>query len=357
MPLKQPARHIGISFGQISSLVDGLGEFSARMAEGLALQAEELAASHGIRIHLHMPAEWHGRFGQHVSYVHRQSIHRYVHWSRTRFDIWHTLNQMSKLAPPLRSRHRIMTIHDLNDLYTTEPTEHARVMQPIRQRLKPYDHVTTLTHYVEQDIVRHLGWREPIEVIPNGVRDLTTLPAESIQSLEEKTFFFHLSRMAPSKNPQSLLALAATWPDQQFVLAGPGSNDLNRVRAEVNDRQLRNVTVLENITDGQKVWLYQHCRAFLFPSLTEGFGLPPLEAMQFGKPVFVARRTCLPEVVGEWGSYFDDFSSTAMRQVIERDLPRLAAATDRIKAHAAGYAWDRTVRKYIALYLRLMQHG
>jgi glycosyltransferase involved in cell wall biosynthesis len=81
--------------------------------------------------------------------------------------------------------------------------------------------------------------------------------------------------------------------------------------------------VLLGVDDSVKAWLLANCEAFLFPSLAEGFGLPPLEAMHFGTPVFLSDRTSLPEVGGTQAGYFREFSASAMRKA---DRARVAAA-------------------------------
>ncbi|MDE2161264.1 MAG: glycosyltransferase, partial [Burkholderiales bacterium] len=108
--------------------------------------------------------------------------------------------------------------------------------------------------------------------------------------------------------------------------------------------------------DAQKAWAYARCSGFLFPSLAEGFGLPPIEAMHFGKPVFLARRSCLPEIGGDAADYFDDFEPAAMRAVVERGLRRAAepGRADAVRAHAARFDWDRAADDYLALYRRLL---
>jgi len=139
-----------------------------------------------------------------------------------------------------------------------------------------------------------------------------------------------------------------------LVLAGPRSRESDALRAQVERGDPPNLRVLQDISDAQKSWLYANCAAFLFPSLTEGFGLPPLEAMHFGKPVFLSRLTSLPEVGGDAAAYFDGFEPLAMRRCIEAALPALATRTDAIRAHAAGYTWDRAGDAYLALYRDLL---
>jgi glycosyltransferase involved in cell wall biosynthesis len=95
----------------------------------------------------------------------------------------------------------------------------------------------------------------------------------------------------------------------------------------------------------------------LFPSLTEGFGLPPVEAMQFGKPVFLSRLTSLPEVGADAAYYFDSWAPTAMRQVIEQGLQHGAQPQRiaRVRQRAAVFDWDKAAKAYLDLYARLLQ--
>jgi glycosyltransferase involved in cell wall biosynthesis len=120
--------------------------------------------------------------------------------------------------------------------------------------------------------------------------------------------------------------------------------------------QLPNLQFHLSINDAQKAWAYAHCAGFLFPSLTEGFGLPPLEAMHFGKPVFLSRLTSLPEVGGDAAYYFDDWSPSAMQQLVEQGLQQgaLPARIAEVKNHAARFDWDVAANAYLALYLRLL---
>ena len=113
---------------------------------------------------------------------------------------------------------------------------------------------------------------------------------------------------------------------------------------------LPNVRVLLGIDDAAKAWLLDHCEAFVFPSLAEGFGLPPLEAMYFGAPVFLSRFTSLPEIGGSQAAYFDDFSPRSMRATIESELPRLQAQRDDIRHRARLFDWSACISKYARLY-------
>jgi len=107
------------------------------------------------------------------------------------------------------------------------------------------------------------------------------------------------------------------------------------------------------VSEGELRWLYEHCAAYVFPSLSEGFGLPGLEAMQHGAPVVSSNATCLPEVYGDAAHYFDPLDVQAMADAInevitDKDLrARLIAAGH---TQAATYSWKRMAEQTLAVY-------
>ncbi len=347
---------VGVSFGKLGLLNDGLGEFSVQVGRRLAARARWLREVHGIRLTFHLPPARAGLFGDEVAWLPARGAQKVLHWAGRRFDLWHSLHQHNRFRPPLGARRRVTTGHDLNFLYVKQGLSRLQALRRTRSVLARTDHLVTISDHVRRDFVERLGWGGPVRVIHNGARDLTAGPDEPVPGLEGRPFFFHLSRMFPSKNPQALLDLAAAWPERTFVLGGPRCDHAEGVEAAARARGLANVTVLYDVSDARKAWLYRHCEAFLFPSLTEGFGLPPIEAMHFGKPVFLSDRTSLPEVGGEVASYWHDFDPASMRRVVEAGLRRHAAEglAARARARAATFDWDRCVEAYLALYLELL---
>jgi glycosyltransferase involved in cell wall biosynthesis len=247
-----------------------------------------------------------------------------------------------------------MTVHDFNFLYA--PGQRRRLEQLLINRLllMRVDTAITISDYVAQDLRRHFGFNKPIVRIYNGARNGSTEAQEAMPGLVPGQYLFHLSRMAATKNPQALLDLAAAWPDQPFVLAGPASGDSDHVRAEIQRRGLANVQVFNDVSNAQKAWLFAHCKGFLLPSLTEGFGLPLIEAMHHGVPVFASDRTCLPEVGGDCVFYWPSFEPSAMKQVVQAGLLAAQAPgfADRLKARAASFNWADCAEQYLQLYLR-----
>jgi glycosyltransferase involved in cell wall biosynthesis len=199
-----------------------------------------------------------------------------------------------------------------------------------------------------------MKWQSNIDVIYNGTRDLSQGPKKPIDGLNGIPFVFHLSRMAKSKNVGSILELAATWPEMNFVLSGPKSVDTDHVSMTIKKMGINNVRLITNIDDEQKSWLFSECVAFIFPSITEGFGLPPIEAMHFGKPVFLSKLTSLPEIGGTHAVYFDDFSPATMRRTMTEGIQQLQLKKEDIKHHAKVFDWDVCADAYINRYLNLL---
>ncbi len=349
--------HIGLSFGRVEHWHDGLGEFSRRLGIELAVRAESLRRNHGIHLHYHLPRRWHGQFGRDVHYMPLHTLQRYWHWSSVRFALWHRLHQHIRLLPPSGTERRIETVHDLNFLLLKAGSKRERYRQRLARRLEGSAAVVAITQHVAHDIAAQLpGLRTPVNVVHNGATDLTHTKPRAVEGVGDKPFLLHISRMAPSKNIEAILAMAAAWPSKPIVLAGAASAYTGEVKRLVAERKLNNVRVRLDLSDGEKAWLYARCEGFVFPSLAEGFGLPPLEAMHFGKPVFLSRLTSLPEVGGDAAHYFDSFDAVAMRAVVERGLAthQQDGSAEAVIRRARSFSWAACADAYLALYLRLL---
>lgn len=346
-----------LSLGNSSPGDGGLFEFAQQLALRVARAAPAWQQRDNVRVGFHLREALFGQFGDAVDYLPVHRMQRYRPLAAGRVDLWHSLNQLNRTRPPADCGPRVTTVHDLNYLYGRNAFSRWRHHRRLRAVVGRTDHIVAISQHTADDVQRHLGWRGPLEVIHNGARNLSGDVQEPLPGrTPDRPFLFHLSRMSASKNPQAILALAAAWPEMDFVLCGPPSSDARHLAATV---QLKNVSFHLGISEAQKTWAYAHCTGFLFPSLTEGFGLPPIEAMHFGKPVFLARRTCLPEIGGDAAFYFDDFDPATMRRVVDAGL-RAAQAPGHaasVQAHAAQFDWDTCAARYLALYRRLLGLG
>src|SRR5204862_1951277 len=112
------------------------------------------------------------------------------------------------------------------------------------------------------------------------------------------------------------------------------------------------------LREGQLRWLYENCAAYVVPSLSEGFGLPGLEAMAHGAPVVSSNATCLPEIYGEAAQYFDPLSVEAITEAINEVLTRQdvrAALTSAGKERVKKFSWQRMAEQTLEVYDQALQ--
>lgn len=354
-PAPRPV-HIALQFGHIKHFNEGLAEFSRQLAMQHAARAAQLKAEQNWHFHFILPKQWHGMFGPEVNYHELTDAMRLRHRFPVDLDVWHGLHQHMRYRPPVNSRRNIITVHDLNHVYAKTGLSLWWQNMRLTRHLRRAQQLVAISQFVADDIQRCLPWAPPATVIHNGVADLSQAPREKPPgfALAEDGYLLHISRMSPSKNVGALIDMAAVWPEQAVLLVGPQSEEVDKHRAHAARLALHNVHFLTDVSEAQKAWLLANCKAFLFPSLLEGFGLPPIEAMYFGKPVVVARRTSLPEVCGSAAGYFDSFEPEVMKQAANKALaqyqtaPQARASTMVIAA--SRHNWPHSAERYLTAY-------
>ena len=274
--------------------------------------------------------------------------------------LWHVTNQMSKYLPLDPRVPVLLTIHDLNFLHEAPHDEQvvqiSRKLADVQKKIDLAVAVVTDSQFVADDVASRLklGGR-PLHVVPLGLSPPPAAAAARPAWLPPGGFLLTVGNCLAHKNFHVLLDLAERMPDRRLVIAGKKATPYGEfLGREVSRRRLEGRVILPGqVSDADRQWLYEHCEAFLFPTLTEGFGFPVLEAMHAGRPVFMARTTCLPEIAGDHGFYLDSFEPAAMMAVFAAGMAAFAADpgfAGRARAHAATYAWAATARGYARVY-------
>jgi glycosyltransferase involved in cell wall biosynthesis len=220
--------------------------------------------------------------------------------------------------------------------------------------------LTTISHFTKKQIETqlNLGGKE-VRVIPNGVK-LEVFPEATRPSyLEEGPFFFSIGIFSKKKNFHVLLPLLKHFPEHRLVIAGNKSTSYgSRVVQMARELGVEDRLVLPGkVDDAGKYWLYSHCRAFLFPSKAEGFGLPVIEAMRAGAPVFISKLSALPEIGGDKAFYFSDFEEESMLSIVREGLAEWERnpqeKAEEVKEYSRRFSWERCIQLYLDLYREL----
>lgn len=151
--------------------------------------------------------------------------------------------------------------------------------------------------------------------------------------------------------------LLKQFPDLGLVLVGRFHRAARELVERIENSGYKNITLTGFIDESQRNWLYANCAAYVFPSLSEGFGLPALEAMSFGAPVVAAHATSLPEVCGDAAHYFDPLDVSDMAAQIGAVISS-ESLRNKMRAQNAvvlgDYSWQRMAQQTLDAYERAL---
>ena len=274
-------------------------------------------------------------------------------------NIWHTTNQQQFKHRRGEYDKLVITIHDLNYLAEKGWLAQKKYDWRIQKAINKADAITCISKYVANQIEARFNMKgKPVRVIYNGVENISDAKDSKPAFATGRPFFFAIGQIRSKKNFHVLVDMMKHFPDHDLYICGDDHFDYaSVVRKHIEDLPTKNAYLTGKISNEEKVWLYRNCEAFLFASMGEGFGLPAIEAMQFGKPVFIANYTCLPEICGDYGYVWQSFDSEYMATVVNNGLKEYnadASLSEKIKAHAADFSYDKHIITYMKLYKELI---
>jgi glycosyltransferase involved in cell wall biosynthesis len=193
----------------------------------------------------------------------------------------------------------------------------------------------------------------------NGVEVSEFTNAPRPPYIDNQPFIFSISTLMEKKNFHALIPFIEQVPDYQLVIAGRKPAEYTqKLENEIQKRHLQTrVKLVGEVSDEQKYYLYQNCAAFVFPSKLEGFGLPVIEAMRVGKPVFCSNLTSLPEVGGAAAYYWENFEPDYMKQVFlagMADFKQNPAKAESLKQHSQNFIWQKAAQQYLQIYEKIL---
>lgn len=336
---------------KVKNLNSGLGQFTFHLVNSI-LQKKESSD-----VFCYVPKSNEGVFSNSVNYVYTSPWDR-LFGVTTQASIWHWLYQGSPYWPKNKGAKVILTIHDLNFLYQYKGWKQKKALRYLQRQVDRADRIVTISQFTRNEVLKNLKVKkETVSVIYNGVDTPLNNPTKPKINIHQK-YLFAIGIVAAKKNFHVLIPALAKLKDLSLIIAGNCSSSYAKsIQQTIDDMGLSDrVHLVGEVTENEKTWLYKNCEGLVFPSLSEGFGLPVVEAMRFGKPVFCSNLTSLPEIAGELGYYFNNFDPDHMARLIQSgltDFSRHPQKGEQLVAWSHQFSWQKAAEKYLSLYASL----
>lgn len=274
-------------------------------------------------------------------------------------DLFWSPSHRTPIGLPKRVR-VVVTIHDL--VWKKAPSS----MKPTSRLIEPILFYLAVKKATKIVCVSHSTARDLSQCFPTFSNKLSVVHLaskfKSSVSVKDENFILFVGTFEPRKNIKLLITAFEKFCKQStstpfLILAGqPGWGAVDVKKYVVDSNYSNRIKIILNPTDFELNQLYQTCSILLMPSLYEGFGIPVVEAMSFGKPVVVSNNSSFPEVAGEGGVFVDPncsndiskallnlFDNTNVYKQLSRDA----------KAQSRNFSWQQSAQKLRQLFERL----
>jgi glycosyltransferase involved in cell wall biosynthesis len=303
------------------------------------------------------------------NYSLREQIHIPYVLFRERPDVYHAPHYVLPPAVPCRS---VVTIHDTIHLnfpqYLPNRGAYAYARALMWTAAKKSDRILTVSESSKRDIIHYFGVApDKVVVVYNAIDERfgTEPQPEEIARVRERFqldhgFVLYVGNIKPHKNLVRLIEAfdglrREGFDDLKLLIIGDEISKWSALRRAVHSHKLhKHVRFLGFQSDDTLASLYRLAAVFVFPSLYEGFGLPPLEAMASGTPVVTSNLSSLPEVVGDAAVLVDPYDAVDIKDGIKRVLTDPALREDlRRKGlqRAREFSWERSVARTREIYV------
>jgi glycosyltransferase involved in cell wall biosynthesis len=289
--------------------------------------------------------------------VEKKSIWNFFKPSWRQCDIWHAPFQSGRMIPVNNRRIKVLlTIHDLNCLHEDKTAKERRLsLQHTQKLIDRADAIVCISHHCKKDVTEYLDTgNTPVYVIHNGTHQVRQAPPHPSGYKPSRPFLFTMGYVNRKKNFHTLVPLLEK-NDVELVVAGkldePDYIEGMKEHAE-KIGVMERLKILGPVAEEDKAWYFQNCMAFMLPSLAEGFGAPVVEAMKFGKPLFLSNITSLPEIAGDTAFYFETFEPGHMQHVFHEGMLeyRKNGLAQKIICQGRRFDWEQKAAEYVNVY-------
>lgn len=287
-------------------------------------------------------------------------------------EVYHSPRDMGMPSPPKLDCPTVMTLHDIilvrsaRDYYRRG---RARLYEKrLLKRVLDVDHIITVSEFSRSDIIDWSGVSEDkVSVVYNGVSSRFRRVSDQDQLDEVRgryglpvRYVVAVGSTEPRKNIRTAIEAYAMFrrlrPDVKLVVTGVDYCRIGPGEA-FGGLDLEGVTFAGYVHDFDMPAILSQAAALLFPSLYEGFGLPPLEAMACGTPVITANLTSIPEVTGDAAVLVNPRSAAEVAGALEMVLESSAVREELVEKgfrRAARFSWEKTARETRKIYQSLL---
>ena len=292
----------------------------------------------------------------------------YENFSRE-FDIIHVSHQLSSyFHKNYKTATKIVTLHDLNFLHENiSDFKRKKTIKKINNNLKNADYIVCISNFAKRDFEKNrhlfsLNKVKEIVVIHNGIE----LPEQreydlgKYSFLKNKKFILNIGVLFDKKNQKSLVEMLP-YLEEDLILIASGEKQFyaDEIRKKIKELNLeKRIHFLSGVSEEEKYAIIQNCEAMCHPSLAEGFGIPPIEAMAFGKPVFLSKLTSLPEIGGDFAFYFENFEAKKMAELYQQTMAEFNKQKDiqekEIKKWTSQFDYKEMSKNYLKLYEKIL---
>jgi glycosyltransferase involved in cell wall biosynthesis len=288
-----------------------------------------------------------------------QFWHKYFLPSTQNVSVWHATHQDTRFFPYRQNVPIVFTIHDINYFHDPNKSQKKKqaFLKDLQKKVDAASYLVFISEYTLKDVEKHINIQhKPRKVIYNGCNISPNIQTTTHNS-EKNPYLFTIGTITDKKNFHVLPRLLVN-SNYKLLIAGITQSEkyLQKIKEEAQKLQvLDRIEFVGPVNDEEKIKYYQNCEAFVFPSLAEGFGLPVIEAMHFGKPVFLSKFTSLPEIGGDVAYYFDSFEMESMQKTLKEGLVDYTVNKPQkaIQERSRLFSWKTAAKDYLEVYRSL----
>jgi len=345
-----------IDLDRLKDLNTGLGQVAEFFGTQISLIKDD-----AFKFTLLVPKKFKGYFGDNVDYEVVSLKRRYFPSLCRKYDLWYTIHQDSAYFPSDKKTPYLLTINDLNFLGEKSPAKAKIRLRQLQKKVNRATVITVISRFTENVVRENLKVGDiPIQVIYCGVKVKTFENVPKPAFAPEGDLLFSVGVVRKKKNYHVLIDFMKQLPDNyKLIIAGnKAGNYSEELQQKIDAQKLENRILLPGlISEEDKFWMYNNCKAVLFPSKFEGMGFPPVEAMRFGKPVFASTYSSIPEVSEDKAYYWETFEPDKMSRFFLEKLEEFDKDPSRpeiLKQHSLKFTWEVNVKTYIELFKKII---